>query len=273
MTVISIAYAPIAPLMLGFACIGQALFYFAYRYNLLFVDASVVDTKGLVYAKALQHTLVGCYLAVICLIGLFAIRAAIAPLILMIIFLVFMVLYHISMSSAMNPLLHYLPRSLEAEEAALLATDSAIMSGSQSQTPSSRQSKHGTEKLIANQAFPAATNVRKPGLVALVKRFFRPDVYASYRQLRNLVPQEFAEIRYSPETERDAYQDPAVNAVAPLLWVPQDVMGVSRQECLHTNKVTPMTHEGADFDEKGKIRWDEEEINGQPPIFEEKIFY
>jgi calcium permeable stress-gated cation channel len=107
----------------------------------------------------------------------------------------------------------------------------------------------------------------------MVKRFFRPDIYASYRTLRNLVPQEFAEIRYSPETERDAYQDPAVNAIAPLLWVPRDVMGVSRQECLHTNKVTPMTDEGASFDEKGKIRWDEEETGGKAPIFEEKIYY
>src|ERR1700761_3002095 len=148
MTVISIAYAPIAPLMLGFACIGQALFYFAYRYNLLFVDSSVIDTKGLVYAKALQHTLVGCYLAVVCLIGLFGIRAAPAPLVLMVVFLIFMVLYHISLTSAIQPLLHYLPRSLEAEEAALLSTESAIMSGPQSATPNSKNSKNGTEELL-----------------------------------------------------------------------------------------------------------------------------
>jgi len=276
MTVISIAYAPIAPLMLGFACIGQGLFYFAYRYNLLFVDSSVIDTKGLVYAKALQHTLVGCYLAVICLIGLFGIRAAPAPLALMIVFLILMILYHISLTSAVQPLLHYLPRSLEAEEAALLSTESAVMTGADSQTPRSKETKHsknGTEEIHSKEPFPAATSVRKPGTIAMIKRFFRPDIYASYRVLRNLVPQEFAEIRYSPEIERDAYQDPAVNAIAPLLWVPRDVMGVSRQECLHTNKVTPMTDEAANFDDKGKIRWLEEETGGQPPIFEEKIYY
>jgi len=274
MTVISIAYAPIAPLMLGFACIGLSLFYFAYRYNLLFVDSSVIDTKGLVYAKALQHTLVGCYLAVVCLIGLFGIRAAPAPLILMIVFLIVMVLYHISLSTAIQPLLHYLPRSLEAEEAAFLSTESAAMTGADSQISRSKQSKTGTEELLpGKESFTTATDIRKPGFKAMLQRFFRPDIYASYRILRNLVPQEFAEIRYSPETERDAYQDPAVNAVAPLLWVPRDVMGVSRQECLHTNKVTPMTDEGANFDEKGKIRWDEEETGGRAPIFEEKIYY
>ncbi|OQU94446.1 hypothetical protein CLAIMM_00801 [Cladophialophora immunda] len=272
MTVISIAYSPIAPLMLGFAAIGQGLFYFAYRYSLLFVDSSVIDTKGLVYAKALQHTLVGCYLAAICLIGLFGIRAAPAPLVLMVVFLVLMVLYHVSMTAAVRPLLHYLPRSLEAEEAALLHTESALMSGPEGQPsrPSMREKDQLEELRVAKETMPPGGNKH----ASMIKRFFRPDIYASYAILRKLVPQEFAEIRYSPEVERDAYQDPACNAVAPLLWVPRDPMGVSRQECLHTNKVTPMTDEGASFDEKsGKIIWNEEETGGQPPIFEEKIYY
>lgn len=270
MTAISITYAPIAPLMLGFATIGQGLFYFAYRYNLLFVDSSVIDTKGLVYPKALHHTLIGCYLAVICLIGLFGIRAAPAPLALMVVFLIFMVLYHMSLSSAVKPLLHYLPRSLDAEEAALLQTESAVMAGAEAQPKETAQEKRALEELkLAKETMPPGGNKR----TSWMKRFFRPDIYASYTVLRRLVPQEFAEIRYSSEVERDAYQDPAVNAAAPLLWVPRDLMGVSRQECLHTNKVTPMTDEGASFNDKGKIVWDEEGMSGQPPIFEEKIYY
>ncbi|KAI1624765.1 hypothetical protein EDD37DRAFT_627913 [Exophiala viscosa] len=270
MTVISITYAPIAPLMMGFATLGLGLFYFAYRYNLLFVDSSVIDTKGLVYSKALQHTLAGCYLAVVCLIGLLAIRAAAGPLVLMVIFLIVMILYHISLTSAVEPLLHFLPRSLESEEAALL----------QSESPGASSSKaHGKDNLFEKNGVEELTNTKRamqPGgnkHVSMFKKFLRPDVYASYAVLRKLVPQDYAEIRYSPEVERDAYQDPAVNAIAPLLWVPHDEMRVSRQECLHTNKVTPMTDEGASFNEKGKIVWDEEESGGRPPIFEEKIYY
>jgi hypothetical protein len=289
MTVISITYAAIAPLMLGFATVGLGLFYFAYRYNLLFVDSSAIDTKGLVYAKALQHTLVGCYLAVLCLIGLFGIRAAPGPLVLMIIFLVIMVLYHISLTSAIQPLLHYLPRSLEVEEAALLDQES-----SPAMTSTDLESHgygHGQDHSYEKNAVKELKETKQPGGLDLdpndnidksnksnkpmsrLKRFFRPDIYASYAVMRKLVPQDFAEIRYPPEVERDAYQDPAVNAAAPLLWVPRDAMGVSRQECLHTNKVTPMTDEGAYFDEKGKIVWDEEASGGRPPIFEEKIYY
>jgi calcium permeable stress-gated cation channel len=50
-------------------------------------------------------------------------------------------------------------------------------------------------------------------------------------------------------------------------------MGISRQECAHTNKVTPMTDEGAHFNEKGKVVWDQEALDGRAPIYEEKIYY
>ena len=271
LVVISITYAGIAPLMLGFATIGLCLFYFAYRYNLLFVNSTLVDTKGLVYAKALQHTLVGCYLGVICLIGLFAIRGAIGPIILEVAFLIVMILYHISLNSAINPLLYYLPRSLEAEEDALLVNQDGMNSRTaHGQTTGGPNGYH--DKTILDGSDPP-TMQPAPEKVSMFKKFLRPDVYCNYPTLRKLVPTEFADISYAPEIERDAYQHPAVKDATPLLWVPRDEMGVSRQEVAHTNKVTPMTDEGAMFNQKGKIIWSEEDTGGRAPIWEEKIYY
>ncbi len=51
---IAITYGAIAPLVLGFAAIGLYLFYFAYRYNLLYVSNADIDTKGMIYPRALQ---------------------------------------------------------------------------------------------------------------------------------------------------------------------------------------------------------------------------
>lgn len=278
LTVISIAYSAIAPLMMGFATIGLFLFYFAYRYNLLFVNTSNVDTKGLVYPKALKHTLVGCYLSVICLIGLFGVSSGgtgKGPLVMMIIFLVFMILYHVSLNSAINPLLYYLPRSLEAEEDALLRseynTPLGAVDGVASDAGTEPNEKSVSVRNTASNSVntvPAAT-----GLAGMLRKFLRPDVYASYAILRQLVPRDFARITYSPEVERDAYQHPAVTNVIPLLWIPRDPMGVSRQECAHTNKVTPMTDEGAHFSDKGGIVWSEEDTGGRPPIWEETVYY
>lgn len=87
--VIAICYSCVAPLVTGFAAIGIYLFYFAYRYNLLFVSNATIDTQGAVYPRALQQLFVGLYLAEVCLIGLFAIATgasigALGPLILMV---------------------------------------------------------------------------------------------------------------------------------------------------------------------------------------------
>lgn len=115
-TVIAIVYAVIAPLALGFSTIGMSLFYFAWRYNVLYVTDTGIDTRGLIYPRALKQLFVGIYLAELCLIGLFGASVAIGPLVLMVVFTVFTVLFHISFSSALSPLLANLPQSLMAEE-------------------------------------------------------------------------------------------------------------------------------------------------------------
>ncbi|KAK5078631.1 phosphate metabolism protein 7 [Lithohypha guttulata] len=281
LTVISIAYSAIAPLMMGFATIGLFLFYFAYRYNLLFVNSSMIDTKGLVYAKALKHTLVGCYLSVICLIGLFGVAAGgkgKGPLIMMIALLVFMILYHVSLNAAIDPLLYYLPRSLETEEESLLRPEYTTSMGGRSGHGAAEETapyEKGynvwtgvTAKDTTSSNPPPAT-----GFLGMIHKWLRPDIYASYSVMRQLVPRDFAQISYSSEIERDAYQHPAVTNAVPLLWIPRDIMGVSKQECAHTNKVTPVTDDGATFNDKGRVVWSEEETGGRPPIWEDKIYY
>lgn len=115
-TVIAIVYGVIAPLCLGFSTLGMALFYFAWRYNVLFVTDSTIDTRGLIYPRAVKQLFTGIYLSELCLIGLFGASVAIGPLVLMVIFTVFTVLFHISFNSALNPLLYSLPQSLMADE-------------------------------------------------------------------------------------------------------------------------------------------------------------
>src|SRR5258708_7016503 len=110
----------------------MSLFYLAYRYNILFVTDSKIDTKGLIYPPALQQLLTGVYLAEVCLIGLFGIAATPGPLICMVIFLIFTGLYPSSLNTALDPLLYSLPRSLEAEQEGLINTlESGTRNGSE----------------------------------------------------------------------------------------------------------------------------------------------
>lgn len=229
-----------------------------------------MDTKGLVYPRALQQTTTGAYLAIVCLIGLFAIQAAPGPIILMVVFLIFVVLFHLSLNTALEPLLKYLPKSLEAEEQSLLAAEDGVLAPHSSGT---EKSSHVASNGMASSTDSPRKDLgpaphKKPNFIT---KFLRPDLYTDYHTLRRLVPRGFADIVYDPVTERDAYYHPSISSQTPLLWVPRDSMGVSRQECHHSGRVIPISDEGAGFDEKGKLTWDSE--TARPPIWQEKVYY
>lgn len=87
-----------------------------YRYNILYVFDSELDTKGLFYPRALLHIIVGLYMAEICLVGLFALKFAFIPMVMMLMFFVFTGLVHLSLSDSITPLLQNLPQTLSLEE-------------------------------------------------------------------------------------------------------------------------------------------------------------
>jgi len=270
--VIAICYAAIAPLVLLFAAIGLFFFYFAYRYNLLFVTNAAIDTKGAVYPRALQQIFVGLYIAEVCLIGLFAIATgasvgALGPLILMIIFLVFTALYHISFNAALGPHLNYLPKSVDAEERRLLAAESGHTDsdGYENGLAHKEAGKNGIAN-GSNGASDAAPH-KKPNFFT---KWLRPDIYTDYETMRRLVPKDVT-IEYDEFTESHAYYNPAISSIPPLLWIPRDPVGISQQEVRDTAKVNPITDEGAFLDEKNKVVWDAQD--GRPPIYEEKVYY
>ncbi|CUS15877.1 unnamed protein product [Tuber aestivum] len=268
-TVIAITYSIIAPLVLGFAVVGLGLLYFAYRYNFLFVYNVDIDTKGLVYPRALYQTLTGVYLAEVCLIGLFAIRKAIGPLVLQVVFLVFTILFQLSLSSAVEPLLKFLPKNLEKDEEGLMSVEDGAddADGGYEVEGSAGPAKIGASKEVC---YPGdAKGVRaKPG--GFLARFMHPETYYSYAHMRKVIPQDYPEVVYGPETEKEAYFNPAVTSRPPILWVPRDEGGVSRQEVAHTSGVIGISDGGAIVNEKSKVCWVEGEM---PPDWEEKPLY
>ncbi|KAF7559027.1 hypothetical protein G7046_g5119 [Stylonectria norvegica] len=116
LAVIAFSYSCIAPLILVFAAGGMSFIRMVYRYNVIFVFDSDMDSKGLFYPRALMQLTTGLYMAEICLVGLFALKLAFAPMLLMLIFFVFTALVHFSLSEAIEPLLHNLPQTLPLEE-------------------------------------------------------------------------------------------------------------------------------------------------------------
>lgn len=266
MCVIALSYSMIAPLVLGFATLGLGLLYFAYRYNFLFVYNISIDTKGMVYPRALYQTMSGVYIGQICMIGLFAINAAKSPgpLIIQIIFLIFTILFQNALSAAVQPLLDYLPKNLQVEEESLLTIENGEQIGKESTSTEVATEHEGVPLDTDNDAIPGLSEETKPSLLT---RFLQPEKYESYQHLRKRIPQEAPEIVYSPEVERDAYYHPSITQQAPAIWIPRDVGGVSRQEVAHTGAVNPISDYGAILDAGSKI---ERHDDAFPPDWSEK---
>lgn len=250
--------------MLFWSTVGMALFYLAYRYNVLYINETAVDTRGLIYPRALKQLLTGVYLAEICMVGLCAVSQAFWPLILMVVFLILTILFHITVQSALDPLLYNLPRTLQAEEESLMQSEAA-----------ERQMGDGPDGVADGQQQAdgpksAGGTLRKGNVLS---KFFMPWRYTSYRHLRQLVPrQEFdLDHLYEEETEANSYHPPSVTDSPPLLWIPEDTAGLSKHEVAVTSRVCPITDAGCTLDDKNNIVWDTE--GARPPIWEEKTPY
>ncbi|EWC48664.1 hypothetical protein DRE_01886 [Drechslerella stenobrocha 248] len=248
--VIALTYAPIAPLILGFATIGISLFYLAYKHNLLFVYDNSIDTKGMVYPRALYQTLTGLYLAEVCMIGLFALAGVPGPLVLAVFLLVFTVLFQIALTNAFGPMLEALPRNLQIGE----------------NNPDTAETGNG------EKSETTAVAVEAPPKISALKKFFQPHLYANHLSAKALVPQDDIEYTYSPELRENAYIHPALAATEPILWLAKDEAGVSAEEiegCKAFDIVA--TDEFAWVNDKSKVQWEpvvnDEEVN--PPDYVE----
>lgn len=117
---IGLIYSVISPLILIFNIITFSLFWFAYRYNTLYVTRFTRDTGGLLYPNAINTTFVGLYVMEIALIGMFFLVrdqdgnvACSGQAIGMIVIFLLTGGYQYLLNDAFGPLFRYLPITLE----------------------------------------------------------------------------------------------------------------------------------------------------------------
>lgn len=207
------------------------------------------------------------------MIGIFATSVAIGPLVLMVAFLVFTVLFHLTINSAIDPLLYNLPRTLGVEaESKKFHESSPTRNGAQS-------AAHNGHQASVQDGLPDAEKVSSDDTAVAKKKpnffmkFLKPWEFCDYETLHKLVPHDAIDTSnlYSDEIERNAYFPPSVSSSTPLLWIPEDPMGISKQEVQDTSKVIPITDEGCTLTDKNKLEWDTETV--RPPVWEEQIYY
>ncbi|KPI37615.1 uncharacterized protein AB675_3932 [Cyphellophora attinorum] len=267
--VIAIAYSCVAPLVLGFAAAGLYLFYISYRYQLLYAIQVKVEPRGQCYSNAMQHLMVGVYLAELCLLGLFSIKNAAGPVAMLAVLLVVTIVYHAVVNRYLSPLEKYLPldelQSDNDEEQPLLADDN-------NDDEEDDEPRNGTRARIRTLAHKANNAIEKlpKALLDPLSTLLEPRLLPSVADLREWLSNPAAESSQKPLTEeevKNAYINPALTAKMPKVWIPKDKNGLSAKEIEENEKVgVASTDEGAELDGEGRMRWDRDDFE-KAPVF------
>jgi hypothetical protein len=305
--VIAIAYAIISPLVLGFATVGMCLIYLAFKYNMLYVHNTQVDTKGGCYARALHQLMVGVYLAEICLLGLFGIgignkATAIGPVVLQVILIIATVAFHLSLRRKLQPLVEVLPLNLlsesekdpnEMERGDGVAGDSMHPGYHSSHQQTDGPTAFQEEGLVSSSPRvprdaqrmhthtknnDLAQEDRSPEKQSLMKRLFAPHTQSVVSLSASLTSRfRYPVPPYSEQAARDAYLNPSITQEPPVIWLARDPLGISQKEVADLRQAlgrfgVEVTDQGATFNEKSKVEWNNTSVM-TAPLWEGRVVY
>lgn len=251
LAVIAITYALMSPLIMAFAAGAFAILYFAYLYNFLYVYSQSIDTGGLIFPRAIWQSFTGIYILEICMTGLFGIRTAIPELILFAITIPITALYQIALQWKIERKLQYIDFSDEDLENG----EDHTVKGSPTEETTNPIDVKSTGVKEGSTTAPAGA----------VGGLGQPD----QTEPINAVADQLA-VRQSKGPSRgqagmNDFHHPAVTAPVPVIWIPEDPLGMSKEEIRDTEAVgdIKITDGGAALNEKNKLAWTED-----PPDYE-----
>ncbi len=231
-----LAYSIIAPLILLISAITFGLFWFAFRYNLLYVSASPYDTGGRLYPTALKQLFMGIYMMELCLIGLFlSIRndrdflTGIGQAVIMIIATVATLAYQLLLERLFAPVLDHLP---------------AFANMKRNQNGERRRSSGPLAVLY--QALH-----RVCGWMMPAGKYSSTTMSATLQQSIY----ELAQTQFDV-SDQFGYQHEIAHRRSPVVWIPKDCLGISDDEIAYIRDCVQhinISNELAELDMKGRI--------------------
>jgi len=213
---IGMIYSVVSPLILVFNIVTFSLFLIVEQYNLLNVSRFNTDTGGLIYPKAINQLFTGLYVMELYLVGLFfmvrdqqnRVTCAGQGVIMIAVFCLTAV-YQVLLNQAYRPLFKNLPVMLEQE-----------------------QSQGATEATDAEQCTPDRHSV-----TALGRLFSQLEIMNNIRGRVRLAFTLTAQHRPTIEDDSEV-KDTALGSKQPVIWIPEDPLGVSKGEIEETKRTS-----------------------------------
>lgn len=236
---------------------------------LLYTVQPKIDTKGHSYTLALQQILAGVYIAELCLIGLFSLRQATGPTVMVGALLIVTTIFNFVTNRYFAPLEQYLPADIgfeiEDDEQAPLLSAAAAEEGEADALHNAESNIH---RLSSRTLVP-------PRLVSPLARFFAPHVFASHTAMKAwLREDDFDEEdvpEYSEEDMKRAYLNPAYTSKTPLIWLAKDDIGASKNEIEENEEAGLKCSDlGAWINSEGELKWSVDNFE-EVPVFKKGI--
>lgn len=293
---ITFSYAIISPMILIFSCVAFFLIFIAMSYVITYILVPGPEVRGLHYPKALFQIFIGIYFGQICLLGIFVVGKGWGPIVLQAIGLGATAFCHYSLSQSFDRLMHVVPIDTMKPLDGVSQTPSfngktdykeKVIDRRNRKHHNSHVQQHDLERTIEedqevthqikqdlldpdvemhnNDSMYSVTplladrDFKKLESNNPLVRFLRPDVFLNYRHAKSILPAVYNE---EPEEvdDKHAYDYPVVALRLPIIWIPQDPMGLSKVEIENAKKAISMSDENASFNEKGEIIF-----TGPPP--------
>ena len=161
---IGIIYSVISPLIIIMMIITFSLFWFTYRYQMIYVSYAKAETNGLIFPKAVNQLFTGVYFLELCLIGLFILQHeyCVPHVIVMVVTLVFTILFQIVLNRAFGPLFTYLPITFEDEA---VARDEEFQKAQAARWTEAEDGEH--QSLVGENAARAAEERERAHMAAM----------------------------------------------------------------------------------------------------------
>lgn len=282
---ISLAFAIIAPMILLFAAFALGLSYIAYSHNLIYVFLEAPDSRGSHYPKALFQTFTGIYIGEIALLGMFIVGKGYGPIVLQAIGLGFTVFCHLHLKWAFDDLIRATPLDTMKPLDGVSTTNSFTGHSDYLRKILNPKGNTVSQEFLLKEKIENADvregleeeleNPSPPGHVAtplladrdfketkaknFFVRFLRPDVYSSFRYVKHFLPATY-NVKTAVEDDKKAYFQPVSSAKMPVLWIPQDPYGWSKEEIRKNRRILDMYDTNSGFTSKGGIAF-----LGKPP--------
>jgi hypothetical protein len=262
LSIISIAYSIISPIILLFTFFAFLFIYLAYMNTLNYIVGIDSDNLGINYPRSIFHLFVGIYLGELCLLGLFVVSKSWGCVVLEAIFIGITVFFHIQMNIAFDKLIKILPitcmKPLDGKSETLSWKNN---NNNNNEEEEEEDLEFYHEKIINEPLLIEGdrTDLLKPNLIL---RYLQPWKYLTYHDIKEYIPASYWE--YPSNDEDDSkYACPDLSAKCPTIWIPRDPMGLSKVQIESFKGIVPMSDENAGFDSKGKIIY-----TGAPPTVE-----